>query len=112
MRSIDEWLIFFLENDLSATELAKLIYDRELTIKRLTIENDKLKKEKAQLEEELEEAEEFEDPFIKAHKTFGKIVTEVYDPSKYLTRKVEREQREGIPIEDLEKGDKNESKDI
>ena len=100
MRSIDEWLIFFLENDLSATELAKLMYNKELAIRRLTIENDKLKKENARLEEELNDALECEDPFMKAHKTFGKIVTEVYDPSKYLKRKVEREHREGIPIEE------------
>ena len=100
MRSIDEWLIFFIENDLEATELAKMIYDRDLVIKRLQKENNKLRMEITRLAEELEESEECEDPVIRAHKNIGKLVTEIYDPSQYLKRKVEREHREGIPFED------------
>lgn len=100
MRSIDEWLIFFIENNLTATELAKIVYDRELVIKRLQKENDKLKMENTRLEKELEEAEECEDPVIRAHKNLGKIVTEIYDPSQYLKRKVEKEHKEGIPIDE------------
>ena len=67
---------------------------------------EELENEIKQLREELAESQECEDPGLRAHKKFSKVVTDIFDDrevkrSMYAAM-AEREAREGIPMEELE----------
>ena len=67
-------------------------------------EIDKLRKEIADLKEELEESRECEDPALRAHRNFSKVVTEIFNDREVkhsmYSAIADRERREGIPLEE------------
>lgn len=73
-------------------------------IDRLRLECQMLKEENKQLRKELAESQECEDPGLRSHKKFSKIVTDIFNDREVkhamYERMVERERKEGIPLED------------
>lgn len=99
MMTFDEYLTTLVKNNVGLIEMAKQMYDREILI-------GKLRKEIADLKEELEESRACEDPGLRAHKKFSKAITEIFNDREIkhsmYSAIADRERREGMPMEELE----------
>ena len=61
---------------------------------------EELEEEAKRLNEELEESRECEDPVLRAHKNFSETISSIITPKNIVIARVEREHREGIPLDD------------
>lgn len=62
---------------------------------------EELEKENTRLREELEDALECEDKFLRNHKKFSKTISSIVTPETLIHARVEKEHREGIPMDEM-----------
>lgn len=107
---IEDTYIYQLEKELEEFQTMEIVLIWRDKLERLREENEQLKRD-------LEESRSFEDPVLRGHAKFRKIITGIitehddednleaavnkYGARHFLHERVKREQKEGIPFDEL-----------